>query len=93
MRESTLRRVGVATPRDVVIPLRLVPHRESAWDRLRRHVRLLASREGVSEAVLVIITLGLLGALFACLHHAIRPPTPRAVLTDVHTSRRTDFSA
>ena len=77
MRESTVRRVGVATPREVVvIPLRLVPHRESSWDRLSRHVRMLVSRESVSEAVLVVITLGLVGALFAFLHHAIQPPTP-----------------
>lgn len=77
MRESTVRRAGVATPREVVvIPLRLVPHRESSWDRLRRHVRLLVSRESVSEAVLVIVTFALLGALFACLQNAIRPPTP-----------------
>ena len=40
------------------------------------HVRLLVSRESVSEAVRVFITLGLVGALFACLHHAIQPPTP-----------------
>ena len=77
MRESTVRRVGVAIPREVfVIPLRLVPHRESSWDRLRRHVRLLVSRESVSEAALVTITLVLIGALFACLHHAKQPPTP-----------------
>ena len=77
MRESTVRRVSVATPRQVVvIPLRLVPRRESSWDRLRRHVRTFASRETFSEAVLVSITLGLLGALFACVHHAIQPPTP-----------------
>ncbi len=76
MRERTLRRVGVATPREVVvIPLRLVPPRQSAWARCRRQVRMFASRENVSEAVLVTITLVLIGALFACLHHAIQPPT------------------
>ena len=84
MRESTVRRVGVATPREVVvIPLRLVPHRESSWDRLRRHVRLLVSREAFSETVLVIITLGLLGALFACVHHAIQPPTLPGVASGI----------
>jgi hypothetical protein len=36
----------------------------------------LVSRESVSEAVLVIVTFALLGALFACLQNAIRPPTP-----------------
>ena len=76
MRESTVRRVGVATSREVVvIPLRLVPDRESSFDRLRRHVRLSVSRESVSEAVLVIITLGLVGALFACPNHAVAPPS------------------
>jgi hypothetical protein len=76
MRESTVRRVGVAPREVIVIPLRLVPHRESSWDRLRQHVPLWVSRESVSEAILVIITLGLVGVLFACLHRTIQPPTP-----------------
>ena len=78
MREGTARLVSVpAAPREVVvIPLRAVRYRESPWDRLRRHVRTLVSRESVSEAVLVVITMGLVGALFAFLHHAIQPPTP-----------------
>src|SRR6266478_3752540 len=66
MREGSARLVGVpaAAPREVfVIPLRAVRYRESPWDRLRRHVRTLASRESVSEAVLVTITLALIGAL------------------------------
>jgi len=77
MRAGTARRVSVPAPREVVvIPLRTVRYRESPWDRLHRHVRALASHESVSEAVLVTITLVLIGALFACLHHAIQPPTP-----------------
>ncbi len=79
MREGSARLVGVpaAAPREVfVIPLRAVRYRESPWERLRRHVRTWASRESVSEAALVTITLVLIGALFACLHHAIQPPTP-----------------
>ena len=77
MRAGTARRVSVPAPLEVVvIPLRTVRYRESSWDRLRQHVGTLVSHESVSEAVLVTITLVLIGVLFACLHHAIQPPTP-----------------
>ena len=77
MRTVTARRINVPAPGEViVIPLHAVRVHESPWDRLRRRVRTLASRESVSDASLVIVTLGLGGVLFACLHHAMHPPTP-----------------